>query len=1273
MKNLCLSGVLAVCALSATAQTTSTPTFDRYKFEDGAVIANMSNNGQWAVTYTSDPDKGTYKGARIVNLQTGKDKVLVASLNTDTVASNSVYDVTNDGNIAVGELNSKPAYYSAKEDKWVFLPLAGDADCGLITSVTPDGKYAVGRINYSDPSREYEEAVAFWDLTTNKLLPTPGIPTKDMSHQDQKMNRFMNISADGKYILGCMSFTYLPMGEDLGGCFCYVYDVEKKTYKPIGFDETETGRWKAHHDGLFYIGEATMSNNGEWVTGGAYLVKAVSGSEFPSEYEVPYRYNVKTGEIQVYDDNESIDKYGWSIDNQGNVYAAGPAASPYRDFSVRSGKYWIDFTQTMKQKYQKDIMGELGISNSGTPISLSDDGLTIATTIDPHEAYIVRLTEPFTQIADNINLLSDYTVTPAKGSSISRLTNITIGFTRDVKVVGDASDIILQDPFTKEELATAVSFKADGKNVNIVFRGAALPEKEEGMPYYVIIPAKTICLANDATRFNEQIRLNYSARAEKPVEMVSASPEENKTIGKLDASTNPIVLTFDADLKLKDENVRGKIYQGDNAVPFADLMLLSSGSKVMVYPATTQYLYKDVNYRIEIPAGTFTDVTGNEKTANEVINLHYKGAYEREISYDENVLFETNFDQGVTGMLVLDNDENKPSPEAQQMGFTDARYGWIPVWDENETDHAVGSTSMYTPAGKSDDWLVTPQIKVVDKLCKLTFQSQSFSANKKDNLKVYVWASNEMYNMLDKATVEKIRTEGKLVYNELQSPGKNENVLKGDWKDNAVSLAEFAGKNVYIAFLNDNEDQSMVFIDNVRVLHELPYYVGVTNDETVVDANEIIIKGVADIRDAEKVFTTAKLTLKDAKGKVIDEIKEEGLSLKMGDKYNFEFAKALPLAVGEVNNFSIDLLFNDVANTLESKIKSLAFQPKKRIVLEELTGTDCPNCPQGILAIDKLHATYGELFIPMALHCYDGDPFMTGVTPYAQFLKLTAAPSGIIQRSGTINFPMTSVKAGDGFDYTFNAPEGTAPLWMDLVAEELNKPTEAEITATATLDASATNITVPVNVRYALNATDLYHKVFAVILENDLVSYQRNNLASLTDPDLGEWGKGGLYGQSTVQPYTFDHVVRGYLGTTFTGTPELIPAEVKAGETYSTTLNFPVPAHIQKAWNTDIVVMLFDGNTDKLINAYQTKVTVPDAIENAQTTGTATIEVTAAANKVWVNTTDAATVTVLAADGRTLTTAQGQGTLSIDVNNYRGMALVRVTTAQGTVVKKVLL
>lgn len=1271
MKKFCLSGVLIACVVSAAAQTTSAPTFDRYKYEDGAVIAQMSNNGLWAVTYTSDPDKSAYKGARIVNLQTGKAKVLIEGLNKDTISSNSVYDVTNDGNIAVGELNDKPAYFSVKENKWIFLPLSGDADCGFANAVTPDGKYAVGRLNYSDPARIYEETVALWDLTTNKLVPTPGLPTKDMSHQDQKMNRFMNISADGKYILGCMSFTYLPMGEDLGGCFCYVYDVEKKTYKPIGFDETDSGRWKPHYDGLYYIGEASMSNNGEWVTGGAYLVKPVSGSDFPSEYEVPYRYNVKTGEIKVYDDSESIDKYGWSIDNEGTVYAAGPAASPYRDFSVRSGQYWIDFTQTMKQHYNKDIVAELGITNSGTPIALSDDGLTIASTVDPHEAFVARLTEPFAKIAANINLLSEYTVAPANGSKISRLSNITLTFTRDVKVVGEASDIVLQDPFTKEELATAVSFKADGKNVSIVFRGAKLPK--EGMPYYVIIPAKSICLANDATRYNEQIRLNYSARAEMPVQKSSVTPEENKKIGKLDASTNPVILTFDADLKLKNENARGKIYQGDNTTSFADLMILCSGTKVMVYPATTQYLYKDVDYRIEIPAGTFTDVTGNEKTANEVINLHYKGAYEREISYDENVLFETDFAQGVTGMLVLDNDENKPAPEAVNMGFADARYGWIPVWDDNDTDYAVSSTSMYTPKGKSDDWLVTPQIHVVDKLCKLTFQSQSFLSNKKDSLKVYVWASNEMYNMLDKATVEKIRKEGKLVYNELQSPGSQDNVLKGDWKDNAVSLAEFAGKNVYIAFLNDNEDQSMVFIDNVRVLHELPYYVGITSDETVVGKNEIVIEGVVEIRDAEKTFSTAKLTLKNAKGEVVDELKEEGLNLKMGDKYNFTFSTPLPLSVGEINNYSIDLLFDDVANTLESKVKSLAFQPTKRIVLEELTGTECPNCPQGILAIDKLHATYGDLFIPMALHCYDGDPFMTGVTPYAQFLKLSAAPSGVIQRSESIHYPMTSQLVGDGYDYTFTAPEGTEPLWMDVVAEELNKPTEAEITATASLDASATSITIPVNVRYALNATDVYHKVFAVILENGLVSFQRNNLSSITDPDLGEWGKGGLYGQSTVQPYTFDHVVRGYLGTTFTGTPELLPAEVKAGETYTTTLNFPVPSHIQKAWNTDIVVMLFDGNTDKLINAYQTKVTVPDAIENAQTTATASIEVKAVDGKVWINATEAATVTVLAADGRTLTTAQGQGAFSIDTNNYQGMALVRVTTSQGTVVKKVLL
>lgn len=1269
MKKTTLTWLLATASfIGLSAQTNTQPSFKQYKFDDKAIISQLSDNGLWAVASGADANDPTQSvGARIINVKTGEVKTLIDQLNVDTIHSNAVNDVTNDGNIAVGELNRKPAYYSAKTGKWTFLQLSIDADMGEVYDVTPDGKYAVGLLNYSDASRLYEETAALWDLRTGKLVQTPGLPTKDMSHEDQKMNRFMGISADGTKVLGCMSYSYLPAGNDLGGVFCYVYDVTNKNYKVIGFTESETDRWTPHVDGLYYVADCKMSNDGNWVTGGAYMVKEQAGSGSPAEYEIPYRYNVSTGKIELYDDGESIEKYGWTIDNQGNVFGAGPAANPYRDFVVRSGKYWIEYAQTIKQKYGMDLLSLLNQTNSGTPVAVSDDGLTMAIIIGPGESYIANMPERFTDIATSTNLLGSYQLFPAQSTAISTLNTVTLTFDRNVKVVGAPQAVTLKEKIGGAEVAKAVGFKAEGKTVTITFRNAALSKANR--PYELTIPARTICIDGDQSRVNSEIKVSYRGRTEAPVKMTTASPKDGASVGKFDLTTSPLMLTFDAAVKLTDSNVRGQLYQGDSKEPFAELLLATNDVNVLAYPATVQYLYKDVDYRVEIPAGVLTEVTGNTKTGNEAITLHYKGAYEREISYDDNVIFTTDFSNGVNDMLVLDNDANNPSQESVALGFTDARYGWVPVWDNNSTDRGVASTSMYSPAGKSDDWMVIPQVRIVDQLCKLTFQSQGYKKSAQDRLKVYVWESNNMYNALSSEVVEKIRKEGKLVYNEVQNPGKNEDMLEGDWTDNAISLKEFAGKNVYIAFLNDNENQSAVFIDNVKVLHELPFYVAVTNDETVVNKSEATIKGVIDVRDEKEVFTKLSIVLKNAEGEEVDKIEKSGLSLKKGDKYEFSFNKPLPLEVGEINNYTIVIRLNETENSLSKAVKSLAFKPVKRVVLEEFTGTDCVNCPQGHVVIDNLHTYYGDLFIPMALHCYTGDPYSAGVTDYAAFLNLVAAPSGIVQRSGTISFPMSNV----GGDYTPQAPEGSAPNWMALVAAELEKPVEAEVSATAAVDESGKYYAVPVNVKYALNGKDMNHKVFAVVLENGLVSYQKNGFASIEDTDLGEWAKGGKYGMAIVNPFTFDHVVRGWYGNTFTGTADLLPADVKAGETYTTDLRFNVPSQVSNAKNTDIVVMLFDGNTDKLINACMAKVGVSSGIEDTTTGTLDAIQVSAHAGKVTVQSPIDAAVQVISVDGRVVAQGNGNGAISINVPAYRGVALVRIATAEGNLVKKVVL
>lgn len=1266
-----LLGVLcsSIAALTLQAQT---PTYKTYSFDDdNAILQRISDNGEWAAFCGANSENALYNdGARIINLTTDEVYLLSDALNADTLVSIGVFDVSNDGEISVGEVNSKPAYYTFSTGEWTFLSTGDEADCGQVNCVTPDGLYAAGILNYSDSSLLFEELGAVWDLTTGEIISTPGIPALDMAHEDKGQNRFIQISADGNTVLGCMSFSYLPSGSYAGGLCYYVYDIAAETYKMIGFEESDTEDWTPLYENLLIIGDAYLSNDGKWVTGAAYIHEDTEDSDYGTEYKVPFKFNVETEEFTVYDDEESYDLSGWSIDNDGEAYAAGPVDNPYRYFAVRSGNYWVAFDETLDQYYDFDIASLLGIENTGTPMSVTDDALTIGCIIGDGMSYIITLPDKFADIAAYTNLLSSYTASPASGSSFSKLTTVSITFTRSVQVVGDASDIELMLVAGSETVCTAsacVVSSDDTNTINITFRNGTL--EKTGQPYRVIIPEQMVCIEGDTKRYNEEIKLTYIAREDGPVELQSSSPKDGASIGKLDMSTSPLILTFDADLSLYDEDLTAELYQTEVEDAFASLLMAVSGAKLYVYPSTTQYLYSGVDYKVVVPAGVVTDVTGNSSSANEEIVINLSGTYEAEISYESNILFEEDFSSGVANMLLFDGDENEPDEESAGYGFeVGSEYAWIPVRDDtSSSDWAAASTSQYTPAGKADDWMVIPQLNVVDQLCKLTFKSQSLRNASVDSLKVYVWESNNIYSGLSASVVELIRTEGTLVFSELQLPGSSEDEMAGDWVENSISLADFAGKNVYIAFLNDNEDGSIVMVDDIEVLHELPFYAGFSNADIVVAQTEITIEGEVSIQDDEETFTTATLILSDGEGQTVSEINETGLSLVAGDTYPFSFENPLPLTIGEENDYTVYFKFNDTENTVNKTVKDLSFQPTKRIVLEEFTGEGCSNCPLGILAIENIEKYYGDLFIPLALHAYTGDRFAAGSSSYASFLEFSAAPTGRVQR-GEITSPMVEE---DG-DYSFMPFDDESTTWLNEVILELEEAAEAEISATCELTSSETVYSVTCDLEYALAADELNLKLFAVILENDLVGYQTNNLYSQTDEDLGEWGKGGIYGYSSVSPYIFDHVVRGVYGETYTGTPELFPTEVVAGETYTTSLSIPVNSLVSDVNNTEIVLMLFDGNTDELLNACKVAPGESTGISIPTTDQVISFDLSARNGEIVLETPTETTFRAYTTGGLLMGTERGTGSLSIPTNGYTGVVIIRLETPNGVETRKII-
>lgn len=1238
------------------ADGVSQPTFHTFKFTDQATLQNMSDNGKWAVAFGTNGNS-VEDFPKLIDLATDKATELLSE--SGTALGNGAYDVNNEGTLVVGRYEGNPAVWTKNNNKWTVLPVPTGWDGGLVNAITPDGKWAIGRATKG----QYDETPVLWDMSKGGIITeTPNIPVKDMTGLDQHQSRFVGISADGRYIVGCLSFSYI---QPIACCY-YVYDRDKQTYKFIGFDVDENYKWTPLAQNLAFIDDARISNNGKYITGTAYMVK-----EGNAEYKTPFLYDVEAGSFSIYDQNQDQGLIGLCCDNEGHVFGASPSDSPAREWSIRVGQYWYSLTQILKQHYNIDFNTASGFENSGTPIALNVEGTKIAVFVYKGESYILEMPQSLVELTNEIDLLANYSVSPEEGSQFSALKSLSLTFDRDIEVTGKSSAVILKDE-NGNKVTSSVTFKRNANNskiVDISFRGANL---EDGKKYTVSVPAGSIVINGDAEKACKEINISYTGRANKPVTPTSIAPVDNSTLSLLNFSTNPIIINFDAGIALTD-TAYAAVYRNNETEPMCELKMAVSSldsKQLGVYPSAGQYLYKGNEYYVKIKAGSVTDVLGSNP--NEAINLHYTGNYEREINYDDVTLFKDDFNNGLGQFLFYEGDKREPVESMAQWGFTATTTPWSIVWDEDNTsDLAAASHSMYSPAGKSDDWMVTTQIFIPSNQCYLRWESQSYLKSKGDRLKIMVWEYDPVLNALNDDLIAKFKNEGKVIYDEFEKPGEDENKLAGEWTSHIVKLEEFKGKNVYIAFVNENEDQSAIFIDNVEVTNDQKFLVGLTNETSVVNQKEIKISGRISINALEDTYQSVHIIMKDANGNAIDEISESGLSLKNGDKYDFAFQKALPLSVGIANKFTLDITLDDEEKTTGYSIKNLAFAPTKRLVIEEFTGTDCPNCPLGILALGNMEKMFGDQIIPMAIHTYDGDIYSTKeLEEYSAFLNFSGAPSGVVNRQGGAtpvpSYPMASVKNTEGkVNYIFT---NGSDLWLDQAEKEFKVAADAELNITAKYQDG--KIVVPCTYKYALNATDLNVSLFMAILEDNLTRYQCNNLGGTSDPNLGEWGLGGQYAASVVAPYTFNDVVRS-IPSAYYGVSGLIPSSVTAGEENTTNLDLNIPENIIDLTNCKVVCMMIDANTGNIINAARADINTDDYNSIEQTKADESISVNADNNTIHINAGTTAQVTVYSVDGSVLDQVVIEGEGSLKLQGHKGIVLVEVTTENTRVVKKV--
>ncbi|UOX32887.1 choice-of-anchor J domain-containing protein [Flavobacterium sediminilitoris] len=165
-------------------------------------------------------------------------------------------------------------------------------------------------------------------------------------------------------------------------------------------------------------------------------------------------------------------------------------------------------------------------------------------------------------------------------------------------------------------------------------------------------------------------------------------------------------------------------------------------------------------------------------------------------------VFTENFDgigSGMSSWTIYNQDNLVPN---SQVSFVDN--AWIEAAEEFDNNIAM-STSYYSPAGTSNDWLVSPQITLPAGTKTLYFDARSYDSAYKDSYKVYISTSG---NAVSNFTTE-LFSQGDGV-----TGTTGENVA---WTKRSIDLSSYSGP-IYIAFRNFSTDMFLLGIDNVSIV-----------------------------------------------------------------------------------------------------------------------------------------------------------------------------------------------------------------------------------------------------------------------------------------------------------------------------------------------------------------------------------------------------------------------------------------------------------------------
>jgi hypothetical protein len=462
-------------------------------------------------------------------------------------------------------------------------------------------------------------------------------------------------------------------------------------------------------------------------------------------------------------------------------------------------------------------------------------------------------------------------------------------------------------------------------------------------------------------------------------------------------------------------------------------------------------------------------------------------------------------------------------------------------------DTIAVSCSYYTPAGTANDWLISPAFTPVANSW-LLFDALAQDANYPDGFKVLISTTGAAWSNFTAAPVLTVPAESAT-----------------GWATHAINLSAYVGLSINIAFVNNSNDMFLLYLNNIRA--------------TTLPANDLALLAMTPATATYKSYATVgqnitvqglvknlgASTVTNYTVKINDGVTTQSFpqTASLTPYTSTTYSVSYPMTSTGIKPIKMWVEYtSDNTHSNDSSFSEFggaSFTPSHNNVFEEATGTWCGWCPRGAVFMDSVHAQYPE-DIYVAVHNSD---IMT-VTPYDA--GLTALP-------GFGGFPTVCVGRSDLVD-----PQD---LFTAYAAHKADFGV-ADITVSQPT-VSGSTITLKADVKMAINTKANYDYRLALVISKDdehgtaTTWDQHNYYSGAAAPNLVG---AGINWDNETDPVPaakmyYDFVAKDIVGG-FTGVAGSLPGVMTAGQTYSYTFNWTVPAGLELQ-KTKCNVLLISG------------------------------------------------------------------------------------------------